>query len=108
MRLQTRLGRLERKAPPLTGASESDEASDPPCPVGINPADWSFRLRVARCGEARLNGLLRPDEYLPDMDEGERRYVDDLAKVFAELDTLPRSNSVKPISWSDENGPADA
>ena len=83
MRLQRRLERLERKAPPLIGADASGDAIDLACPAGIDPADWSFRLRVARCGEARLSGLLRPDEYLPDMDEGERRYADDLARVFA-------------------------
>jgi hypothetical protein len=52
-------------------------------PAGLKPDDWFFRLRVAHCGEAWLSGLLRPDEYLPDMEEGERRYADGLTRAFA-------------------------
>ncbi len=73
MKLWTRLQRVERKAKFQSDADVPDDGQDAPGPQGIDPASWASRIRVARCGEARLAGVLRADEYLPDMDEAERR-----------------------------------
>ena len=85
MSLRTRLQRLERIAPPAVRADASAEGADPPCPPGLDPHDWARRMRTSRCIEGRLGGSLRRDEYAPDMDEGDRRSMDERDQVFAEL-----------------------
>jgi hypothetical protein len=46
---------------------------------------WASRLCISRCLEDRARGALRGDEYLPEMDDAARRYVDGLAAVFADF-----------------------
>jgi hypothetical protein len=99
--LRRRLGRLEettaRHNQALPRVSLSDQIEqrlaylrgegprppDPPCPSWFAPHDWASRMRVSRCSEGRLAGVLQPGQYLPDMDEEECRYVDGLAAAFA-------------------------
>ena len=93
MRLRARLHRLELAAacnplalPQALSATseqrlayrrgEGQRPPDPPCPNGINPADWASRLRVGRCIEDRATGTLPHGDYLPDLDNDERSYVD--------------------------------
>jgi hypothetical protein len=81
--LRTRLQRLARRVPTPPRAEPGAEGADPPCPRWFDPREWASRMRVSRCSEGRLSGALRPNEYLPDMTEGERRYVDEPAQAFA-------------------------
>jgi hypothetical protein len=62
---------------------EGPRPPDPPCPPGFDPAEWSSRLRISRCLADRVYGTLGDGEYLPDMDDEERRYLAGLMRAFA-------------------------
>ena len=72
--------RMKRHAEYLRG--EAPRPPERPCPPGIDPAQWACRMRIGRCLDYRQTGELGPDEYLPEMDEAERRYLDDLVGVL--------------------------
>jgi hypothetical protein len=95
MRARTRLERLKRQAAKHHQAEPERESfweqidrqaaylcgqgprpPDPPCPSWFDPAEWASRMRIGRCLDYRWTGELGPGEYLPDMTEEERRYVD--------------------------------
>ena len=87
MKLQRRLQRLEqqvrvRQAKPAPWWETGDEPRIDPCPPGQDPTDWTCRLRAGDCLLARARGELPADQYLPGMEEGDRRYADDLTEVW--------------------------
>ena len=100
MRLRVRLDRLERRAealrPPTCQPTDVFERircaaayyagagprpPDPPCPPRLDPAAWASLQRKRHCLAFRRGGTLGPDRYLPDMTEGEREFVDGVARV---------------------------
>lgn len=102
MRLRERVQRLERTAADIAAASGRAAGvaaameqrktylrgrgpcpPDPPCPPGNDPDDWESRMRVSRCFDARSMGEVSPGGYLPEMDEGQRAYMDGLTEVLA-------------------------
>jgi len=95
MSLRTRLNRLEQKAADAARVEpeqpdlferirqhlayergEGPRPPDPPCPRWFKPAEWEKRMRIGRCGEDRFAGRLGDNEYLPGMDDEEKRLVD--------------------------------
>jgi hypothetical protein len=91
MALRARLHRLERQtvcAGRTEPRREGPESPDPSCPQRFDPAEWASRKRIGRCLEQRMKGELRPSEYLPDMTEEERTYVDRLEEVVTAFTDL--------------------
>jgi hypothetical protein len=58
-----------------------DSPPDPSCPPWFDPAEWASPKRIGRCLEQRMKCELWPGEYLPDLTEEDRTYVDRLAEV---------------------------
>lgn len=108
MSLPTRLQRLERQAAVVNERTsqrrdlfaeieqgvaylrgEGPRPPDPPCPPWIDPQRWASRMRQARCLEERIRGALPAGEYLADMDEEEKVYVDGLFHLLITSTTEP-------------------